>query len=127
MIRAVDTCDNYKREYSIGEKNYSSRDIVRMLENKYGLRQGTRGDHKQFELPTGKVCGLRKFDKVRYRGGTYFIKGRMSTGYALLMDIEQQTQKFTKPKTPKMSQMERVGARKSWIMIEQGLCDSFPT
>ncbi len=30
----------------------------------------------------------RKFDKVKYFGKEYFIKGRMSSGYAVLMDID---------------------------------------
>lgn len=34
----------------------------------------------------GKIQRFRKFDKVRYLGVEYFIKGRMSTGYAILMD-----------------------------------------
>lgn len=35
-----------------------------------------------------KICGFRKFDKVHYFGNDYFIKGRISTGYAILMDID---------------------------------------
>ena len=33
---------------------------------------------------------VASFDgKVRYLGKEYFIKGRMSTGYAILMDIQR--------------------------------------
>ena len=84
----------------------------------YQLYKGQRSEQP---IPTGKILGFRKYDKVRYKGCVYFIKGRMSTGYAVLMDIDGQTQRFTNPKTPKMSNMKRLGARKSWIMIEQKL------
>ena len=40
------------------------------------------------EIPRGKLFGFRKFDKVQYKGEEYFVKGRMSTGYAILMDTE---------------------------------------
>ena len=32
--------------------------------------------------------GIKKFDKVISNGVTGFVKGRMSTGYAILMDID---------------------------------------
>ena len=78
----------------------------------YQLAKGIRGEQR---IETGKICGFRKFDKVLYRGGEYFIKGRMSTGYAILMDI-QGTKAELKP-IPKFSKMKRFTARKSWIMI----------
>ncbi len=68
------------------------------------------------KIPTGKIQVFRKFDKVRYNGLIYFIKGRMSSGYAILMDIKG-TKQDLKP-IPKFSKMIRIGARKSWIIIE---------
>ena len=68
-------------------------------------------------IPTGKLYGIRKFDKVQYKGKEYFIKGRMSTGYAILMDIEGNKMEV-KP-IPKFSKMQRVSARKSWTMIQK--------
>jgi len=65
--------------------------------------------------------GFRKFDKVRYLGQEYFIKGRMATGYAILMDIHG-TKVALKP-IPKFEQMERVSARSSW-MISQKIMQS---
>ncbi len=47
-------------------------------------------------INTGKIYGFRKFDKVRYLGNEYFIKGRMSTGYAVLMDINGKKADFSK-------------------------------
>lgn len=58
-----------------------------------------------------------KFDKVRYSGNEYFIKGRMSTGYAILMNIDGNKEDL-KP-IPKFSKMKRIQARKSWMMIEK--------
>ncbi|TXT65176.1 MAG: hypothetical protein BAJALOKI1v1_460011 [Promethearchaeota archaeon] len=43
---------------------------------------------------TGKIQGFRKFDKVRYEDGEYFIKGRMSSGYAVLIDITGKKKEF---------------------------------
>ena len=92
-----------------------------------GDYQRTKGIRSEQLLAMGKICGFRKFDKVRYRGKEYFIKGRMSTGYGFLMDIHQEKQEFANPKTPKLSQMKRVGARKTWIMSIVKPCDSSPT
>jgi len=79
------------------------------------------GDYQQFKgvrseqpIQTRKIQGFRKFDKVSYLGDTYFIKGRMSAGYAILMDICGQKQTL-KP-IPKFNKMKRVSARKSWII-----------
>ncbi len=85
-----------------------------------GDYQQTKGVRSQQRIPTGKIQGFRKFDKVRYLGNEYFIKGRMSTGYAILMDIEGNKIDFSDApkgmKTPKMANMTRVSGRKSWII-----------
>ena len=65
-------------------------------------------------IPTGKLFGFRKFDKVLYNNNIYFIKGRMSTGYASLMDIEGTKINF-KP-IPKFSKMKRISARKCLLI-----------
>jgi 5-methylcytosine-specific restriction endonuclease McrA len=78
-----------------------------------GDYQQTKGIRGEQAIPTGKIQGYRKFDKVRYQGREYFIKGRMSTGYAVLMDIHGVKAEL-KP-MPKFDGMERVGARKTWI------------
>jgi hypothetical protein len=51
---------------------------------------------------------------VRYRGQEYFIKGRMSTGYAILMDIHGN--KIALKPIPKFEKMKRVSARSSWMI-----------
>lgn len=86
----------------------------------YQQYKGVRGEQK---IPTNKICGFHKFDKVRYLGNEYFIKGRMSTGYAILMDINGNKISFADApkgwKTPKLANCTRIGARKSWIMSQK--------
>lgn len=79
-----------------------------------GDYQQTKGVRSEQRIPTRKIQGFRKFDKVRYLGKEYFIKGRMSTGYAILMDIEGN--KVNLKPIPKFNKMKRISARKSWIM-----------
>lgn len=81
-----------------------------------GDYQQTKGIRSQQKIPTHKIMGFRKFDKVEYLGKEYFIKGRMSSGYAILSDIKGI--KIQTEKTPKLSAMKRIGARKSWIMTQ---------
>lgn len=81
-----------------------------------GDYQQTRGVRSQQRIPTGKIKGFRKFDKVRYRRQCYFIKGRMATGYAILMDIKGNKQAL-KP-IPKLAEMQRVSARTSQMVVE---------
>jgi len=52
-----------------------------------GDYQQTKGIRSQQRIPTGKIMNVRKFDKVMWKNTTCFIKGRMSTGYAVGMDI----------------------------------------
>ncbi len=86
------------------------------------------GDYQQFKgirseqkIPTNKILGFRKFDKVLYLKNLYFIKGRMSSGYAILMDIEGTKIEFTNPKTVKLVKCKRISDRKSWLIQERGL------
>lgn len=80
----------------------------------YQQMKGVRGQQR---IPTGKIKGFRKFDKVRYQGVDCFIKGRMSTGYAILMDINGE--KLTFNNIPKLNGMKRLSARTSWIMSQK--------
>lgn len=77
--------------------------------------QKTKGIRSEQPIVTDKICGFRKFDKVRYFGNNYFIKGRMSTGYAILMDIDGNKVDFSAMpkgyKTPKLSNCKRMMAR----------------
>lgn len=82
----------------------------------YQLCKGICGETK---IPTGKILGFRKFDKVEYLGKEYFIKGRMSTGFATLMDIDGNKIDFSSMprgyKTPKLDNCKRISARKSTL------------
>jgi hypothetical protein len=86
-----------------------------------GDYQRTKGVRSEITIPNHKIQGFNKFDKVLYRNNIYFIKGRYSTGYAVLMNIKGITQKFTNPKIPKMQNMTRISARKSILFDKMKL------
>lgn len=79
-----------------------------------GDYQQSKGIRSEQRIPTSKIQGFRKFDKIKYLNCEYFIKGRMSTGYAILMDIEGN--KVNLKPIPKFSSMSRLGARKTWVI-----------
>ena len=90
----------------------------RVSKGDYRLTRGIRGEQK---LPTGKLCGFRRFDKVKYFGEEYFIKGRQSSGFTVLMDIDGNRADFSSVpkgfKAPKMLNCERLSARRSRLCI----------
>jgi len=82
------------------------------------------GDYQRFKgicgeikIPIGKIQGFRKFDKIKYNNDVYFIKGRYSTGYVILMDINGNKIDF-KP-IPKFNNIRRISARDSWIVFQK--------
>lgn len=85
--------------------------------------QQTKGACSQQPIITDKILGFRKFDKVRYLGESYFVKGRMSTGYAVLMDIDGKKADFSAMakgfKTPKMKNLKRLAARSAWMVTTE--------
>ena len=80
-----------------------------------GDYQQTKGVRSQQKIPTGKIMGIRKYDKVEYNGIQYLVKGRQSTGYAYLMDKYGVSVKI-KP-TPKLKKLIRIGARKTCMIM----------
>jgi hypothetical protein len=76
----------------------------------------TKGVRSEQRIPTGKIGGFRKFDKVKYLGQEYLIKGRMTTGYAILMTLDGN--KVALKPIPKFDKMKRVSARRSWMMMQ---------
>lgn len=90
-----------------------------------GDYQQSKGIRSEQRIPTNKICGFRKFDKVNYFGKEYFIKGRMSSGYAILMDIEGNKIDFSGMpkgfKTPKLSNCKRIQARNSWMIMQKNI------
>ena len=80
-----------------------------------GDYQQTKGKRSEKKIPTGKIHGFRKFDKVSYFGKEYFIKGRRAAGTCILMDINKNTVSFDYLprgfKTPKLLNCKRKEAR----------------
>lgn len=109
-----------------GGLEFKELDVVfykrRVSKGDYRLARGIRGEQK---LPTRKIHGFRKFDKVRYLGKEYFIKGRMNVGTTVLMDIFNNKIDFSSVpkgyKTPKLSNCKRLSARTSCIMAYKRL------
>lgn len=112
---AVACLDNIQKGELIGV-DFKTKKIIYKKCIADGDYQQTKGVRSEQQIPTSKIQGFRKYDKVRYLGKEYFIKGRMSTGYAILMDIEGN--KVDLKPIPKFDKMERISARKSWIMAD---------
>ena len=55
------------------------------------LCKGVRGERK---IPTSKVFGFRRYDKVEYMGIECFVKGRRTSGTFVLSDINNNTIDF---------------------------------
>jgi hypothetical protein len=92
----------------------------RVAKGDYKLCFGKRGEKK---IPTGKICGFKRFDKIEYLGKEYFIKGRMSSGYCTLMDIHGEKIVFTDAprgmKTPKFINIKtRISSRRSCLVYQ---------
>ena len=83
------------------------------------LTKGVRGEQK---LPTGKIFDFKKFDKVECLGETCFIKGRRSSGFFVLMDINNAYIDFRNrggKQNPSYKYLKRVNARKSVLCISK--------
>lgn len=65
-----------------------------------------------------------------YLGKEYFIKGRMSSGYCILMDIDGKKVDFSDQpkgfKTPKLCNLKRIGARKSCLVTAKAVTLNTP-
>ena len=82
-----------------------------------GRYQQTWGIRSEKMYPKNKIFGFKTWDKVLYQNTVCFIKGRMSSGYYILCDIFGKKISF-KPMA-KPNTLQRITARKSWIMIEE--------
>ena len=83
------------------------------------LTKGVRGEQK---LPTGKIFGFKKFDKVEYLGETCFIKGRRSSGSFVLMDINNNSIDFRDrggKQNPFYMSIKKITTRKSVLCISE--------
>lgn len=89
------------------------------------LCKGVRGEKK---LPTGKVHGFKKYDKVKYHGKICFIKGRRSSGAFVIMDIENNPIDFRSVggrKEPSYKSIKRVSARSGILCVKEMDRDDF--
>ena len=102
------------KEFKLSNEIFYKR---RVSKGDYQLTKGIRGEQK---IPVGKILGFRKFDKVKYFNKEYFIKGRMSSGFAILMDIFNNKIDFSYMakgfKTPKLINLKRLNARRSCLV-----------
>ena len=92
---------------------------LRVPKQERQLCRGIRGEQK---LPTGKIFGFKKFDKVEYLGETCFIKGRRSSGAFVLMDINNNSIDFRDrggKKNPSYKSIERLNTRRSILCIKE--------
>ena len=83
------------------------------------LCKGIRGEKK---FPTGKIYGFKKFDKVKYLGEIYFIKGRRSSGFFILMDINNNSIDFRDrggKQNPSYKSIKRINARRSILCVSK--------
>ena len=53
-----------------------------------GDYQQTKGRRSEKKIPTGKLFGLRKFDYIKTSKGTGFVKGKRSTGFFAISNLE---------------------------------------
>ena len=87
--------------------------------------QKTKGIRSEQKVTTTKIDGFHRYDKVSYFGQEYFIKGRMSSGYAILMNIHGEKTDFSAMpkgyKTPKLSNCKRLEARGKWMVISEAV------
>ena len=87
--------------------------------NKGNYKQQEFRNGKMVNLPRTKIQGFKKYDAVKYFGTRYFIKGRMSSGFAILADINLNKIDFSflgkGRKIPRLKNLKRISSRKSWI------------
>ena len=70
-------------------------EIVELSDNIYFKKHVAKGDYRQTngsrsekKIPTGKLFGLRKFDYIQTPKGIGFVKGKRSTGFFAISDLE---------------------------------------
>ena len=84
----------------------------------------TRGARDEQRLPTGKVHGFKRYDKVKYLGVICFVKARRKNGGFRLMDIANNALDFRDSggkQNPSHKFIERVNAGRGSLCISQRL------
>ena len=83
------------------------------------LTKGIRGEVK---IPTGKIYGFKRYDKVQYLGEICFIKAKRTRGNFTLMDINNNSIDFRDrggKQNPSYMSVKRITARKSVLCISK--------
>lgn len=70
--------------------------------------QQTKGSRSEKKIPTGKLFGLRKFDYIKTPKGIGFVKGKRSTGFFAISDLEG---KIINPSVNVKKNCKRLSAR----------------
>ena len=105
----------YSRMFSCGKeirKRYLTKSILFEMCVSKGDYQQTKGKHSEKKIPTGKLFGFRKFDKVKYKDIICWIKGRRSSGYFSLENREGIIHN-----SAKAIDLTRLSARSSVVVI----------
>ena len=104
-----------------GGLSFESSNIIyykrRVSKGDYQLCKGSHGEQK---IPVGKIQGFRKFDKVEYLRETHFIQSRRSSGFFVLMDINNNSIDFRDrggKQNPSYNSIKRLNARRSVLCI----------
>lgn len=82
------------------------------------LCKGIRGEKK---IPTGKILGFRRYDKVQYLSVDCFVKGRRSSGAFVLSDVNNESIDFRPlggKANPNYKLLTRLSARCSTLCIK---------
>lgn len=79
-----------------------------------GDYQQTKGSRSEKKIPTGKLFGFKKFDKVLTRNSIGFIKGKRSSGSFEVSDIFGN--RLGKTHNAK-KYLERISARKNYMIV----------
>jgi len=82
-----------------------------------GDYQQTKGSHSEKRIPTGKLFGLRKFDYIQTPKGIGFVKGKRSTGFFAISDLEG---KVINPSVNVKKDCTRLKARTTTLIERRG-------
>lgn len=85
-------------------------------------RQLCKGLCGEQRIPTRKVHGFKRYDKVRYLGKVCFVKARRTDGHFVLMDIANNSLDFRDmggKQNPSYKSIERISARRSILCISE--------
>jgi hypothetical protein len=116
---------------------HDSKTKLRLPSVVYKMVSISKGDYQQTEcqpwkspnkscerkkLPRTKIYGLKRLDRVIYSHCEAFVKGRMSTGYGILQDIDGNKLDFGH--IPKLCLMKRIGARKTCLISQKTIINT---